>query len=214
MKIKNSTLLFVGLLILCGGVFLGSYEYFKEKKDKVFTDMNILLYESEMPKTLNEDIINPTEEDPEIRIVNTEKPKERNYDFIAVLEINKIGLKRGFVSMDSPYNNVDYNITIIGGSTMPGVKNSSLILASHSGYCNICYFHNLYQLSLGDTASVYYKGVKYNYSIVNIYNVAKTGTVTVKRRRSVDTLVLITCTHNSNTEQTVYILELTSTEKY
>ena len=213
MKLKNSTLLFIGLLILCSGVFLGSYEYFKEKKDKVFSDMNILLYESEMPKTIDDEI-EPIEEDPVTKETKDQKPQERNYDYIAVLEINKIGLKRGFVGFDSPYNNVNLNITVINGSTMPGEKNSSLILAAHSGYCSYCYFDYLYLLSVGDTASVYYNGVKYNYSIVDIYNVEKTGSVMVKRRRNIDTLVLITCTHNSNTEQTVYILELTGTEKY
>ena len=212
MKLKNSTLLFIGMLILCSGVFLGSYEYFREKKDKVFSDMNILLYESEMPERIDDDVTPaPT---PEPSNPDIEQPQERNYDYIAVLEINKIGLKRGFVSIDSPYNNVDLNITIIGGSTMPDETNSSLILAAHSGYCSYCYFDYLYLLTLGDTASVYYKGVKYNYTIVDIYNVEKTGSVTVKRKRNKDTLVLITCTHNSYTEQTVYILELTNTEKY
>lgn len=211
MKLKNSTLLFIGLLILCSGIFLGSYEYFREKKDKVFSDMNILLYESEMPERIDDDVT-PQPVEPIDEPGNEQQ--ERNYDYIAVLEINKIGLKRGFVGIDSPYNNVDLNITIIGGSTMPGVKNSSLILAAHSGYCSYCYFDYLYLLTLGDTASVYYNGVKYNYTIVDIYNVEKTGSVTVKRKRNKDTLVLITCTHNSNTEQTVYILELTNTEKY
>ena len=211
MKLKNSTLLFLGLLVLCSGVFLGSYEYFKEKKDKVFSDMNILLYESEMPKTINDEIT-PIEANPDTN--ETKTIPEKHYNYIAILEIDKIGLKRGFVGFDSPYNNVDLNITIINGSTMPGTKNSSLILAAHSGYCSYCYFDYLYLLSIGDTASVYYNGVKYNYSIVDIYNVEKTGSVMVKRRRNIDTLVLITCTHNSNTEQTVYILELTNTEKY
>ncbi len=213
MELKNSTLLFIGLLILCSGVFLGSYEYFKEKKNKVFAEMNILLYESETPERIESDpepvLPEPPEEDQKNETV------ERHYDYIAVLEINRIGLKRGFVSMDSPYNNVDLNITIINGSTMPGdTKNSSLILAAHSGYCSYCYFDYLYELSLGDSASIYYNGVKYNYNIVDIYNVPKNGEIPVRRKKNKDTLVLITCTHNSNTEQTVYILELSNTEKY
>ena len=60
----------------------------------------------------------------------------------------------------------------------------------------------------------YYNGVKYNYNIVDIYNVPKNGEIPVRRKKNKDTLVLITCTHNSNTEQTVYILELSNTEKY
>ena len=46
------------------------------------------------------------------------------------------------------------------------------------------------------------------YQIVNIYNVPKTGAVTIHRNLDRTTLTLITCTKNSDTEQTVYIAEM------
>lgn len=212
MKIKNSTILLIGVIILLSGIYLGAGEYFKTKKEKAFTEMNLLLYKSETPEE-KEGPVEPTPEPVPETNENT-TPVERTYDFIAELEIPKINLKRGLVSMDSPYNNVDNNITIIGGSKMPDTPKSNLILAAHSGYCYFCYFNQLYKVSKGDTASLYYKGTKYTYQVVNIYNVPKNGQVAVRRNKTKTVMTLITCTKNSDTQQTVYILELINTQKY
>ena len=91
---------------------------------------------------------------------------------------------------------------------MPDVTNGNLILAAHSGDAYISYFAFLYKLNIGDFAYVTYGGTKYKYQIVNIYNVPKTGAVTINRNMNRSTLTLITCTKNSDTEQTVYIAEL------
>ena len=193
------------------GIYVGSSEYFKQKKEKAFTDMNLLLYEKEMPEEKEDPIDIPV--DPE-NPVETPQYVQRNYDFIAELTIPKIGLTRGLVSMDSPYNDVDHNITIIGGSEMPNVDKSNLILASHSGSCYYCYFNQLYRVEMGDEASITYNNTKYTYKVTDIYNVSKNGQVTIRRNKNKTILTLITCTKNSKTEQTVYILELVNTEKY
>lgn len=211
MRIKNSTILFIGLLLLVLGIYVGSSEYFKQKKEKAFTDMNLLLYEKEMPEEKEDPIDIPV--DPE-NPVETPQYVQRNYDFIAELTIPKIGLTRGLVSMDSPYNDVDHNITIIGGSEMPNIDKSNLILASHSGSCYYCYFNQLYRVEMGDEASITYNNTKYTYKVTDIYNVSKNGQVTIRRNKNKTILTLITCTKNSKTEQTVYILELVNTEKY
>ena len=169
--------------------------------------MNLLLYESEMPKIVESDeqieipfdIEDPKTEDP--------KPQTSNYNYIGILEIPKLNLKRGFLDLNSRYNNVDYNITVINGSTFPNQENNNLILAAHSGPCSVCYFDKLYKLSDGDVAYVTYAGEKHSYKIVNIYEVEKTGKVAIYRDISKSTLTLITCTRNSDTKQTVYILE-------
>ena len=217
LKIKNSTILLVGIVIILLGVILGFYDYFMEKKNKAFSDMNIMLYENELPENIDDDseIEQKIEENP-IEEPEPEKPQnqETKYNYIGILEIPKIGLKRGFLDINSRYNNVDYNITVINGSTFPDEKNNNLILASHSGLCSICFFHNLYKLSVNDVAYVYYKNIKYNYKVTNIYEVEKTGKVAIYRDNSKNTLTLITCTRNSDTRQTVYILELTDKENY
>lgn len=214
-KLQNSTLILLGILLILSGIFFGMYDYFVTKKDRTFTEMNVLLYESEMPEEIEEeDIVNPQPESPE----NNEPSEEQNeqtsnvqkpvgYNYIGILEIPKINLKRGFLDLNSRYNNVDYNITVINGSTFPDTTNNNLILAAHSGNCNYCFFDKLYKLSKGDNAYLYYKNIKHTYKIVNIYEVEKDGTVAISRDHTKNCLTLITCTRNSNTKQTVYILE-------
>ena len=86
-------------------------------------------------------------------------------------------------------------------------ENGNVILAAHSGDCAYCYFDKLYKLSKGDDVFITYADVKYSYKIVDIYEVEKTGTVAIYRDYSKKVLTLITCTRNSKTKQTVYILE-------
>lgn len=216
-KLKNSTILLIGIIIIFIGICTGFYEYFEERKNQTYSNMNIMLYENEQPENITkiEEIENNEEElqgnEGEEIIDNQpseEKPQISSY--LGILEIPKINLKRGFYDFNSRYNSVDYNITIINGSTYPGEENYNLILAAHSGDCTICYFDKLYKLSVNDIAYLNYKGNKYEYKIVNIYDVEKDGTVEIRRDYSKNCLTLITCTRNSNTKQTVYILEQTN----
>lgn len=215
LKFKNSTLLLIGLIIIIIGVSIGLYEYFVERKNETFIDMNIKLYESELPEIIykeeNEESIEEEKENSTEEIIKDENDKNNssneNYNYIGILEIPKINLKNGFFDINSRYNNVDYNVTIIKGSTFPGTQNNNLILAAHSGNCPVCYFDKLYKLQLNDEAYLFYNNIKYVYRIVDIYNVEKDGTVAIYRDNNKNTLTLITCTRNSSTEQTVYILE-------
>lgn len=212
-KPRTSTVLLFSLILFIVGLFLISYNYLVAKKDKIYSSMNLLLYEDETPKNIEEknDSSNGVVPD---RLANIGKEdKSITYNYIGTLEIPKISLKRGFLNLESPYNNVNRNVTLIENSTMPDVNNGNIILAAHSGNCWVCYFDKLYKLSIGDKASINYNGYKYNYELKNVYNVAKTGTVEVKRNPSKTVLTLITCTHGSDTEQTVYIFELTKKEK-
>lgn len=215
-KLKNSTAILLGIIFILIGLFLGFSDYLKTKKDKAFSEMNILLYESETPVNIvsNDEIEQKQEthkQEENIEIPSQEEDssqqKQTVYDYIGILEIPKINIRRGFLSVDSKYNNVDYNVTVIRGSTFPDEENNNLILASHSGPCTVCYFKELYKLSLGDSAYVTYKGVKHFYKIVNIYEVKKDGTVEIYRDYTKNVLTLITCTRNTNDRQTVYILE-------
>ena len=213
MKFKNSTILLIGILIISVGICVGLYEYFVERKNKAFSNMNILLYENEQPQNIttefNDDITE--EEQSSDSEQNSDETDQSNqiptYNYLGILEIPKINLKNGFYDLDYKYNNVDYNITVINGSTYPNEQNNNLILAAHSGDCDYCYFDKLYKLKEGDFAYLQYKNKKYSYKIVNIYEVEKDGTVTIYRDYSKNCLTLITCTRGSNTKQTVYILE-------
>ena len=127
---------------------------------------------------------------------------------MGVLEIPRIGLKRGFYNTDSRYNSIQYNVTMVDGSSLPDVNGGNLILIAHSGDAYISYFAYLWMMGVGDHAYVTYNGRKYDYQVVNIYNVEKKGMAVIYRDTSKTTLTLITCTKDSDSSQTVYILEL------
>lgn len=150
----------------------------------------------------NEDNINIYDNND--KVVNDNKTKEK---YVGILEIKKIKLKRGFYSIDSNNNNVDKNIMVINSSDMPDVNLGNLILASHSGNSNISYFKNLDKLEIGDIASVYYLKNKYNFKLVNYYEVDKTGVIQIIKNNDINCLTLITCKKNTN-KQLVFIFEL------
>ena len=213
-KLRTSTVLLFSLILFVFGLFLISYNYLASKKEKIYSSMNLRLYEDETPKNIEKEEQKENNEPVPERLVDIgEEDKIISYNYIGTLEISKLNLKRGFLNIESPYNNVNKNVTLIENSTMPDVDKGNLILAAHSGNCWVCYFDKLYTLSIGDSAVVSYNGYKYIYELKNIYNVAKTGTVEVRRDPTKTVLTLITCTHNSDTEQTVYIFELIDRKK-
>ena len=143
-----------------------------------------------------------------------EEKKTSNYNYIGVLEIPKINIKRGFLNIKDKGNNVNKNLQVIKGSDMPNVKNGNLIIAAHSGNSYISYFKNLHKLSNDDVAYVYFNNIKYTYKVVGKYDSEKNGKVTIHRDNKKNTLTLITCSQTDKTKQIVYILELESEENY
>ena len=113
----------------------------------------------------------------------------------------------GFYKLNSKLNNVDKNIMIVSSSDMPNVNKGNLILASHSGNSSVSYFRYLYKLNKGDIASIYYYGKKYDYKLVNYYDVNKNGMVQIIKNNDINTLTLITCRKNTD-NQIVFIFEL------
>ena len=108
--------------------------------------------------------------DTDSHVLNEESTKKKIYlNYVAVLEIPKINLKKGLYNYNSIYNDVDKNIEILDNSKMPNKENSILILASHSGNSSVSYFKNLDKLLNGDSVIVYYNNVKYYYRIIDIY---------------------------------------------
>ena len=79
---------------------------------------------------------------------------------------------------------------------MPNVDGGNMILAAHNGYSSIAFFHNLYKLEIGDKVFINYNNKRYTYVISKIYDVMKTGNVTIKRDKNKTTLTMITCKGN------------------
>lgn len=135
------------------------------------------------------------------------KNNKNKEEYIGILEIKKIKLKKGFYKLNSNLNNVDKNIMIVGSSNMPDVNKGNLILASHSGNSSVSYFRYLDKLDKRDIASIYYLGKKYDYKLNNYYDVNKNGSVQIIKNNDINTLTLITCKKNTD-KQTVFIFEL------
>lgn len=132
---------------------------------------------------------------------------KNNEEYLGILEIKKIKLRKGFYKLNSNLNNVDKNIMTVSSSDMPNVNKGNLILASHSGNSSVSYFRYLDKLDMEDIASIYYLGKKYDYKLINYYDVNKNGSVQIIRNNDINTLTLITCKKNTD-KQTVFIFEL------
>lgn len=205
-KLVASFIFLIGSFMYIGRI---AYNYYVELRDynKAQEFLKIGKEESEEIKVdIDEEEI---KEQPK-----QEEKKTSNYNYIGVLEIPKINIKRGFLNIKDKGNNVNKNLQVIKGSDMPNVKNGNLIIAAHSGNSYISYFKNLYKLSNEDVAYVYFNNIKYTYKVVGKYDAEKSGKVTIHRDNKKNTLTLITCSQTDKTKQIVYILELESEENY
>lgn len=145
--------------------------------------------------------------DTDSHVLNEESTKKKIYlNYIAVLEIPKINLKKGLYNYNSIYNDVDKNIEILDNSKMPNKENSILILASHSGNSSVSYFKNLDKLLNEDSVIVYYNNVKYYYRIIDFYLEKKNGYISMPYFNDGKYIILTTCKDSLN--QLVYIGKL------
>lgn len=138
---------------------------------------------------------------------NTINNEEVN-NYLGVISIPKINLEQGFYGIDNPMNNVDKNIELISNSNMPDVENGTLILAAHSGNDRVSYFNKLYKLNTDDEIEIIYNKSKYLYKLIDIYEVEKTGSITLHNINNITSLVLVTCSNFNDNLQVVYISRL------
>ena len=228
---RDIILLTIGTMLVILSICLLFYDRMEVLKSNVFAEVEMEKYRENNLDGDN-DIEEITEEvSAEIEVIEENNDDENNglteeknkkaeseskkiaKEFIGYLEIKKINLKQGLVSKKSYYNDVNYNIQMLESSDYPDKNLGNVILAGHSGTGYLAFFKNLYKLKIDDEAKITYKNYIYTYKIVNIYNVPKTGKVAINRDSHKTCLTLITCTHDSKTEQTVYILELSSKVK-
>lgn len=217
-KISSSQIIAIGTLIILVGIFIFSSQYLLNKKNELFEFINMQLYfnqiadvpEPDEPEPIEPVQEEPVQEEPEAK----PEPEVITESYVAVLEIPEIDLRKGIYALGSKYNKVSRNVTILSPSNYPDVKGGNFVLAAHSGNGYLSFFKNLYKLSSGSYAYIYYNNVKYTYKISYIYKQAKTGTINVYRPYGETTLMLITCTKNDESSQTVYIATLESEEPY
>lgn len=211
-RISPTTTAAIGsLLTVIGGFFL-FYNYNESKKVVAYDYMAKSSYQEEV-EVVQVEVNEITEEEDTIDPVESEELSgEVSNQYIGYLSIPKINLTKGFLDYRSPDNTVEKNIMVVVGSNYPDVERGNLIIAGHSGTGWKAFFNELYQLQIGDTARVEYKGSTYVYSITNIYQQPKTGKLAIYRNYNQRCLTLITCTNHDSTTQTIYVAELTSIE--
>lgn len=137
-----------------------------------------------------------------------EEKETVTYNYIAVLEIPKISLKRGLFSINDKNNNVDKNVEILQNSDMPNVTNGTLALAGHSGNSRIAYFHRLYKLKENDQVFIYYQNEKYIYQVSKIERQDKDGTINFTKTKDTTELILTTCDQQNKGKQIVVVAKL------
>lgn len=203
----------LSILFIFAGLVLITYTYFDTIKNNVYNDMNIRYIEQQVVLSEPlEEIIVPEEVTTTVAVekTTTTKKVDARDAYIGYLEVPDVNIKRGFVSPDSKYNSVGYNVMVIEGSQMPDEKNGNLILAAHRGNSSVSFFDKLYKLKRRAKATITYEGKTYTYELTNTYEESKDGSLTIKRNANVNTLTLITCTRNNKKTQTIFIFELIS----
>ena len=185
----------LGILFLFSGLFLLSFVKYQDTMIEQTNETQIEEYfEEETSPTPTSTVLNVGQE-----------------SYLGVLEIPKINLKRGFLSLGDKNNNVNKNIEVLKNSTMPDEDKSLLAIAGHSGNGKRSYFKYLYKLNTNDLIYVYYKGIKYTYEIVSKYDVLKDGDIEVIRSNN-KMLVLTTCSQTDRTKQIVIVSNLINQE--
>lgn len=203
-----------GVILIIGGTLALLSNYIKEKRDVVFSEMNLALSTMSSENIQIEEELD-IEEEIEEETIEVEDENKNNYtyeEYLGVIDIPKINLYKGFYNKNSNLNNVKFNLYVLPESIYPDVDKGNLIIAGHSGNYNNSYFANLYKLDNGDIINIHYNNSKYIYEIVNIYYEKKTGSVRIFRNKEKTTLTLITCTKDDKEHQTIYIAELIEIE--
>ncbi len=166
------------------------------------TISNILITLNYINYKNNKLVINYLETTSILSNQNNVKHIDYQKEYVGILEIPKIKLKRGFYNFDNKHNNVNENVTLINNSTMPDQDNSLLVLASHSGNSLISYFNKLDELELNDELDIYYLNQKYIYKIINIYEVDKNGKIEISKTNEKQ-LILTTCSKKDKKKQLI-----------
>ncbi len=125
-------------------------------------------------------------------------------DNIGFIKIDKIHLNNKLYNIDNKKNNVEENVTILKESTFPYEKDSTLILAAHSGRGKIAYFNELDKLEKNDLIDINLYNKDYQYRVESKWEDLKNGTIRFPISNEKQ-LILTTCsTKNKNNQLIIY----------
>lgn len=204
-KIINNKFLTTIIIILIILLIIFIYNFICNKTRKMEEDKLISSFFG-----LQENVPKDTKSD---EILKDNVKDEINY--IGVLEIPSINLKKGFFSQSSKLNTVDVGLEVIKESQMPDTENSSLVIAGHSGRGYLAFFKDLDKIVKDDLLYIYYKNYKYIYKLESKSILNKNGKIDVELDANKQWLILTTCNpNNRDKEQLVLISKLISKQKY
>ncbi len=136
-------------------------------------------------------------------------------EYVGMLEIPKINLRKGFYSIDSKLNTVNVGLEVIKNSKMPDVENSELVIAGHSGNGYLAFFKDLNKIEKGDLIYITYQGYKYTYKLESTTITDKNGEIEIEKKVDSQTLILTTCNpSNRDKEQLTIVSKLIKKGKY
>ena len=147
-------------------------------------------------------------------IKNTIIRSTTKVNYLMILHIPKINIKKGIYNKNDKNNNVDKNIQILDSSSMPDEDKGNVILASHNGNTKVSYFKDLEKLDINDLSYIYYKGIKYTYKVYKKEIVDKVGSINISKDKNSSNLILISCKNGTNDKQIVYVLKQINKEYY
>ena len=133
-----------------------------------------------------------------------------NYEM--VIEIPKIGLKKGILPKENKDNNIDKNVTILEESNYPN-ELGNIYIAAHSGSGKHSYFNDLTKLKEKDKTYLYHENIKYIYEVKEIKNISKINNSSILTKNK-NNLILITCNQKDKSKYLVIILEQIKKQNY
>lgn len=196
----------VGVLMLMMGLSIISFYIIYVKTLNTREEKAVEKYISETTET-NE--LENIEESANNENITNNKIIGKEIKYTAILEIPSINLKRGVVDNTKNFNSINYAISVDGHSSYPD-NYGNFILYAHSGTSSIAFFKNLTKVNINYDVYVYYNGTKYQYRIINKYDIEKTGKAKVITSNDDYYITLITCNQSKKGYQSVLVGKLTN----
>lgn len=200
---RNKNHIIIGSILIVLGIVLPLskelYKFIQDKEEKSKVEYFFDNYKDDIDKQDTE---------------QKDSKEKHAFNYIAVLEIPTINLKRGLVSKTDKNNNVNRNIKILKESDMPDIENGNFILASHSGTSRVSFFRYLNKVKENDLIFIYYKNIKYTYKVVHTHLEVRDGDINIVRNKNKTSLTLTTCSQEKKGNQIVIISELINKENY
>lgn len=174
---KKLQIIVIILIMILGSIIINNY------------------YKNKVPLTLKIDFSN------QIKAFKMDKINKKD-DNIGYIKIDKINLKNKLYGINNKKNNVDQNVTILKDSTFPNKKDSTMVIAAHSGTGKVAYFDKINKLEKGDLVTLKLYKHKYIYVVQNKWEVVKTGSIffpIIEQKQ----LILTTCSPNKENYQLI-----------